>query len=101
MIFPADIIKTIMIPVELAVAAAMPPARAGRVIPPAGPVSASVGQGITPPEAPMTQAEQIIYSRIDYYENIKIEVAPEDGSSARIVKPPKSPHIEVIVSGDA
>ena len=63
-------------------------------------MSASVGQGITPPEAPMTQAEQIIYSRIDRYENVKIEVSPEEGTCARTVKPPKSLHVELTVSGD-
>jgi hypothetical protein len=96
MIVPADIIRTIMVPVELAISTALPPRRSGMV----PPVSGSVGQGITPPEAPMTQAEQIIYSRMDYYENVKVEVAPKDGASARIVTPPKSPHVELTVSGD-
>ena len=99
MLIPADIIKTIMVPVELAVASALPPRRAGP-LPLAGPVSGSVGLGISPPEAPMTQAEQIVYSRIDNYENVKIEVSPEGGTSARIITPPKSPHVELLISGD-
>jgi hypothetical protein len=98
MVIPPDIIKTIMVPVELALSAALPLDLAARVIPP---VSGSVRDGITPPEAPMTQAEQIMYSRIDNYENVKIEVSPEEGTSARIIKPPKSPHVELTVSGDA
>jgi hypothetical protein len=98
MIIPPDIIKTISVPVEWAITAALPPERAGRIVPP---VSGSVGQGLTPPEPPMTQAEQIIYSRTDNYENVRVELVPEEGIAARVVKGPKSPNVKVVVSGDA
>ena len=102
MVIPADIIKTITVPVEWAVASALPPRRAGPLPSASGLlVNGSVGQGVTPPEPPMTQAEQIIYSRMDYYENVKIEVSPEDGASARIVRPPRSPRVALTISGGA
>jgi len=49
----------------------------------------------------MTQAEQVIYSRSDHYENVNITVSPDDGASARVTKEPKSPNVKVTVSGDA
>jgi hypothetical protein len=101
MIIPPDIIKTISVPVEWAITAALPPVMAGRIVPPVKPVSSSVEQGLTPPEPPMTQAEQIIYSRNDNYENVRVELVPEKGINARIVKGPKSPNVKVVVSGDA
>jgi hypothetical protein len=101
MIIPPDIIKTITVPVEWALASAPPSERVGRVVSPVRPVSGSVERGLTPPEPPMTQAEQIIYSRHDNYENVRVELAPEEGVSARVVKGPKSPNVEVVVSGGA
>jgi hypothetical protein len=101
MIIPPEIIKTISVPVEWAFSTALPPVRAGRTVPPVRPVSGSVGQGLTPPEPPMTQAEQIIYSRTDNYENVRVELVPEEGIAARVVKGPKSPNVKVVVSGDA
>jgi TP901 family phage tail tape measure protein len=101
MIVPADIIKTVTVPIEWAFSTALPPERAGHIVPSMRPISNSVEQGLTPPEPPMTQAEQIIYSRNDNYENVRVELVPEEGINARVVKGPKSPNVKVVVSGDA
>jgi TP901 family phage tail tape measure protein len=101
MTVPPEIIKAISVPVEWAFSTTLPPARAGRTVPPVRPISGSVEQGLTPLEPPMTQAEQIIYSRTDNYENVRVELVPEEGIAARVVKGPKSPNVRVVVSGDA
>jgi hypothetical protein len=100
MVIPPEVIKTITVPVEFAASAAMSTEKTTRTINPA-PISASVREGVTPPAPPMTQAEQVIYSRSDHYENVNITVSPDDGASARITKEPKSPNVKVTVSGDA
>jgi TP901 family phage tail tape measure protein len=82
------------------------PARAGRIVPPAAaaPVSRSVGSSLVMPDAPMTRAEQtaaeqIMYSRTENNERITLHVALDDGLKAKQVNPPKSPNIELEVSG--
>jgi len=100
MVIPPEVIKTITLPVEWAASAAMPKEKTTRTFSPA-PVNASVREGVTPPAPPMTQAEQIIYSRSDHYENVNITVSPDEGASARVTKAPKSPNVKVTVSGDA
>jgi len=98
MIIPPELIKTITLPVELTASAAMPTEKSTQII---APISPSVREGVTPPAPPMTQAEQVIYSRSDHYENVNITVSPDDGASARVTKEPKSPNVKVTVSGDA
>jgi len=100
MIIPPEIIKTITLPVEFAASAGMPKEQTTKTISPVS-INASVRENITPPSPPMTQAEQIIYSRTEHFENVNITVSPDEGTSARITKAPKSPNVKVTVSGDA
>jgi hypothetical protein len=99
MVIPPDLIKTIMTPIKRAFNIAMPPAKTDKIVPPTRTINASAKEGITPPGPPMTQAEQIIYSRTEHYENVNITVSPDEGASARVTKKPKSPNVKVTVSG--
>jgi len=97
MVIPPEIIKPITVPVIWGYSAVTPDVPQPVTVS----VPASVREGVTPPAPPMTQAEQVIYSRSDHYENVNITVSPDDGASARITKEPKSPNVKVTVSGDA
>ena len=99
MVIPPNILRTIAIPVEWAFNAMLPPG-VNTIAPPPGPVNASIRESLAPPVLPMTQAEQIIYSRTEHTENVNITVTPEEGVSARVTKKPKSPNVKATVSGD-
>ena len=95
LIIPADKIKAASVSVGFDFA--MP----DNVMQKSAPLNQSVKDSITPPTAPMTQAEQIVYSRTEHFENVNVIISPEDGASARVTKKPKSPNVKVKVSGDA
>jgi TP901 family phage tail tape measure protein len=52
-----------------------------------------------PASRPMTTAEQYSYSQTTHRENVDIAVRAEQGTSARVVQPPRSPNVTVAASG--
>lgn len=56
--------------------------------------------GIQPAVAPVSPAQQVAYySRQDNYQHAEISVRAEQGTQARISKPPKSPAFNLVASG--
>ena len=56
--------------------------------------------GIQPSVAPVSPAQQVAYySRQDSYQHAEISVRAEQGTQARISKPPKSPVFNLVASG--
>lgn len=56
--------------------------------------------GIQPAVAPVSPAQQVAYySRQDNYQHAEISVRAEQGTQARISKPPKSPVFNLVASG--
>jgi TP901 family phage tail tape measure protein len=53
----------------------------------------------TPPTAPMTTAEQYMYSQTTSREQVDIGVKAEPGTSARAIRKPRSPDVRLDVSG--
>ena len=53
----------------------------------------------TSPVAPMTTAEQYMYSQTTNREQIEIGLRADPGTSARIINPPRTPNIQLIPSG--
>ena len=53
-----------------------------------------------PAVAPVSPAQQVAYySRQDSYQHAEISVRAEQGTQARISKPPKSPAFNLVASG--
>ena len=52
-----------------------------------------------PATSPMTAAEQYSYSQTTHRENVDIAVRAEQGTSARVTRPPRSPNVTVAASG--
>ena len=59
-----------------------------------------ISDGIRPAVAPVSAAQQVAYySRQDTYQHAEISVRAEQGTQARISKPPKSPAFNLVSSG--
>jgi len=59
-----------------------------------------ISDGIQPSVAPVSPAQQVAYySRQDSYQHAEISVRAEQGTQARISKPPKSPVFNLVASG--
>ena len=59
-----------------------------------------ISDGIQPAVAPVSPAQQLAYySRQDTYQHAEISVRAEQGTQARISKPPKSPAFNLVSSG--
>ena len=59
-----------------------------------------ISDGIQPAVAPVSPAQQVAYySRQDNYQHAEISVRAEQGTQARISKPPKSPSFNLVASG--
>lgn len=59
-----------------------------------------ISDGIQPSVAPVSPAQQVAYySRQDSYQHAEISVRAEQGTQARISKPPKSPVFNLVTSG--
>lgn len=59
-----------------------------------------ISDGIQPAVAPVSPAQQVAYySRQDSYQHAEISVRAEQGTQARISKPPKSPAFNLVASG--
>lgn len=59
-----------------------------------------ISDGIQPAVAPVSPAQQVAYySRQDTYQHAEISVRAEQGTQARILKPPKSPSFNLVASG--
>ena len=59
-----------------------------------------ISDGIQPSAAPVSPARQVAYySRQDSYQHAEISVRAEQGTQARISKPPKSPAFNLVASG--
>ena len=59
-----------------------------------------ISDGIRPAVAPVSAAQQVAYySRQDNYQHAEISVRAEQGTQARISKPPKSPAFNLVSSG--
>lgn len=59
-----------------------------------------ISDGIQPSVAPVSPAQQVAYySRQDSYQHAEISVRAEQGTQARISKPPKSPVFHLVTSG--
>jgi len=48
---------------------------------------------------PMTTAEQYIYNQSVSREEVDIAVRTEQGTQARVTRPPRSPNVRVVASG--
>jgi len=62
-------------------------------------ISTRNGDAPTYGTAPVTQAERMIYSVEEYNQRLRIEVAAERGTSARVVSVPKDADIRLVHSG--
>ena len=59
-----------------------------------------ISDGIQPAVAPVSPAQQVAYySRQDTYQHAEISVRAEQGTQARVSKPPKSPSFNLVASG--
>ena len=59
-----------------------------------------ISDGMQPAVAPVSPAQQVAYySRQDSYQHAEISVRAEQGTQARISKPPKSPAFNLVASG--
>ena len=59
-----------------------------------------ISDGMQPAVAPVSPAQQVAYySRQDSYQHAEISVRAEQGTQARISKPPKSPAFNLVSSG--
>ena len=59
-----------------------------------------ISDGIRPAVAPVSAAQQVAYySRQDNYQHAEISVRAEQGTQARVSKPPKSPAFNLVASG--
>ena len=59
-----------------------------------------ISDGIQPAVVPVSPAQQLAYySRQDSYQHAEISVRAEQGTQARISKPPKSPAFNLVASG--
>ena len=59
-----------------------------------------ISDGMQPAVAPVSAAQQVAYySRQDTYQHAEISVRAEQGTQARISKPPKSPAFNLVASG--
>ncbi len=63
-------------------------------------IDGGISDGIQPAVAPVSPAQQVAYySRQDTYQHAEISVRAEQGTQARISKPPKSPSFNLVSSG--
>lgn len=63
-------------------------------------MNGGISDGIQPAIAPVSPARQVsYYSRQDNYQHAEISVRAEQGTQARISKPPKSPSFNLVASG--
>lgn len=63
-------------------------------------MNGGISDGIQPAIAPVSPAQQVAYySRQDSYQHAEISVRAEQGTQARISKPPKSPAFNLVASG--
>ena len=63
-------------------------------------IDGGISDGMQPAVAPVSPAQQVAYySRQDNYQHAEISVRAEQGTQARISKPPKSPSFNLVASG--
>ena len=63
-------------------------------------IDGGISDGMQPAVAPVSPAQQVAYySRQDNYQHAEISVRAEQGTQARISKPPKSPAFSLVASG--
>ena len=63
-------------------------------------IDGGISDGMQPAVAPVSPAQQVAYySRQDSYQHAEISVRAEQGTQARISKPPKSPAFNLVASG--
>lgn len=63
-------------------------------------MNGGISDGIQPAIVPVSPARQVsYYSRQDNYQHAEISVRAEQGTQARISKPPKSPSFNLVASG--
>ena len=63
-------------------------------------IDGGISDGMQPAVAPVSPAQQVAYySRQDTYQHAEISVRAEQGTQARISKPPKSPSFNLVASG--
>lgn len=63
-------------------------------------IDGGISDGMQPAVAPVSPARQVAYySRQDNYQHAEISVRAEQGTQARISKPPKSPAFNLVASG--